>query len=139
MPPPKKNDILSSKRDATNVVSIQPKVSLKDVAKKPIKDSSKPKLEDKDSWLENIVEFVDPTGLTSYDDVYRSYKNTGLSGETALEALGALPFIGKIGKSGKVIAGGFGLLTDAVKAAQAVADAKAAAEKKANEDALKAS
>jgi hypothetical protein len=46
MPPTEKNDILSSKRDATNVVGIQPKVSLKDVAKKPIKDPSKPKAED---------------------------------------------------------------------------------------------
>lgn len=46
MPPTEKNDILSSKRDATNVVGMQPKLSLKDVAKKPIKDSSKPKTED---------------------------------------------------------------------------------------------
>jgi hypothetical protein len=46
MPPTEKNDILSSKRDATIVVGMQPKLSLKDVAKKPIKDPSKPKAED---------------------------------------------------------------------------------------------
>lgn len=75
-------------------------------------------VEDNDSWLENIAEIVDPTGISSWDDVYRAYKNTGLSGETALEALGAIPLLGKIGKSGKIIAGGFGLLQDAVKASK---------------------
>ena len=118
MPPPEKKNSFTTKRDNTFVEGKQPKPALKDVAKKNIVNSSKPKLEDNDSWLENIVEFIDPTGLTSYDDVYRSYKNTGLSGETALEALGALPLMGKIGKSGKVIVGGFDLLTDAVKAAK---------------------
>lgn len=64
-----------------------------------------------DSVLENIIEFIDPTGLTSWDDVRRSYKENGLfSGTTALEIFGALPLLGKIGKSGKVIAGGFELL-----------------------------
>jgi hypothetical protein len=90
------------------------------VLKKAIKENSKPKpvpkpvpkeqLEDNDSWLENAWEVVDPSGTSSYDDVYRSYKNTGLSGETALEAFGALPLIGKIGKSGKIISGGFNIL-----------------------------
>jgi hypothetical protein len=59
--------------------------------------------EDNDSWLENISEIVDPTGVSSWDDVYRSYKNTGLSGETALEVFGALPLLGKVGKAGKMI------------------------------------
>jgi hypothetical protein len=58
--------------------------------------------EDNDSWLENISEIVDPTGVSSWDDVYRSYKNSGLSGETALEAFGALPLLGKVGKVGKI-------------------------------------
>lgn len=55
-------------------------------------------VEDNDSWLENIGEIVDPTGLSSWDDVYRAYKNSGLSKETALESFGALPFLGKISK-----------------------------------------
>jgi hypothetical protein len=67
-------------------------------------------LKDDDSTLENIVEFVDPTGLLSWDDVKRSYQNTGFSPQTGLEFLGALPLLGKIGKSGKVIAGGTDLL-----------------------------
>ena len=75
-------------------------------------------VEDNDSWLENIAEVFDPTGLSSWDDVYRAYQNTGLSGETALEVFGAIPLLGKIGKSGKIITGGFGLLQDAVKASK---------------------
>ena len=56
-----------------------------------------------DSFMENVIEIVDPTGVSSYDDVYRSYKKNGLfSGETALEVFGAIPLIGKVGKVGKI-------------------------------------
>lgn len=51
-----------------------------------------------DSNLENLFEILDPTGISSYDDVYREYKKSGLSPETAMEVIGALPFVGKIGK-----------------------------------------
>lgn len=52
-----------------------------------------------DSLAEDIFEFLDPTGISSYDDVYRSYKKNGLlSLDTGLEILGALPIIGKGGK-----------------------------------------
>lgn len=54
-----------------------------------------------DSTLENIAEVFDPTGITSWDDVYRSYKETGWSPDTALEIFGALPMLGKVGKAGK--------------------------------------
>lgn len=54
-----------------------------------------------DSNLENILEIVDPTGISSYDDVYRSYKKSGMSPETYLEIVGALPLLGKIGKTAK--------------------------------------
>jgi hypothetical protein len=37
-----------------------------------------------DSNLENIAEIFDPTGITSWDDVYRSYKETGVSPQTAI-------------------------------------------------------
>lgn len=58
----------------------------------------------KDSNLENILEVVDPTGISSWDDVYRSAKNTGItSKETALEVLGALPLLNKVGKVGKAL------------------------------------
>lgn len=54
-----------------------------------------------DSTLENIIEVFDPTGITSWDDVYRSYQETGFSPETALEVMGALPLLGKLGKLSK--------------------------------------
>jgi hypothetical protein len=73
---------------------------------------------DEDSNAENLLEIIDPTGYSSWDDVAKAYKKSGVSWETALEVLGALPFLGKIGKSGKVIAGGFGLLQDAIKASK---------------------
>ena len=55
-------------------------------------------VEDNDSWLENIAEIVDPTGISSWDDIYRAYKNSGVGKELALESLGAIPFLGKISK-----------------------------------------
>ena len=73
---------------------------------------------DEDSNAENLWEIVDPTGYSSWDDIAKAYKKSGVSWETALEVLGAIPFLGKIGKSGKVIAGGFGLLQDAIKASK---------------------
>lgn len=55
-------------------------------------------VEDNDSWLENISEIVDPTGISSWDDIYRAYKNSGVGKELALESLGAIPFLGKVSK-----------------------------------------
>lgn len=53
-----------------------------------------------DSLLENAVEFVDPLGVASYDDVYRAY-NEYKAGDSGLlnlmvETVGALPVINKI-------------------------------------------
>jgi uncharacterized protein (DUF1778 family) len=56
-----------------------------------------------DSTLENIFEIIDPTGLSSWDDVYKSYKETGMSPQTELEIFGALPLLGKVGKFGKIM------------------------------------
>jgi hypothetical protein len=56
-----------------------------------------------DSDFEDVLEFVDPTGLSSWDDVYRAIKDPSVSiPEAGLEAFGALPLIGK---SGKVLKG----------------------------------
>ena len=55
-----------------------------------------------DSNLENIIEVVDPTGLSSWDDVADSYEKTGMSPQTGLEIFGAFPLIGKLGNVGKV-------------------------------------
>lgn len=51
------------------------------------------KQKQKDSLPEDLIELVDPSGTLSYDDVMRSYDRTGLSKETAIEAVGALPLL----------------------------------------------
>ena len=62
-----------------------------------------PRQADGDRLGENIFEFVDPTGVSSWDDVYRSAKTNGVtSSETLKETMGALPFVG----SGKKIVKG---------------------------------
>ena len=55
----------------------------------------------KDSLLEDIVEVIDPTGISSWDDIYRSYQKSGMEGDTPIEILGALPLLGKVGKIAK--------------------------------------
>ena len=68
----------------------------------------------KDSMSEDLFELVDPTGFSSWDDVKDAYNRTGISPETTIEALGALPVIGKFGKVIK----GFKLGTDFFKEAK---------------------
>lgn len=83
--------------------------------------------EDKDSWFENFVEIIDPFGVTSSDDAYRSIKNvknnpsTEATIDAALESAGALPLVKKaklIGKlkrsfeAGKFAGRGKGVITD---------------------------
>ena len=58
--------------------------------------------------LTDIVKLADPTGVTSYGDVYNAFKkvknnfNESNLNSLAFEILGALPAIGKIGKLAKV-------------------------------------
>ena len=59
-----------------------------------------------DSTLENIFEIIDPSGMSSWDDVYKSYQETGMSPQTELEIFGALPLLGKVGKFGKILGEG---------------------------------
>jgi gas vesicle protein len=64
-------------------------------------------MERKDSLMENILEFVDPTGITSYDDAYRAYNSMKAAGrvvpnfEEFVDMLGAVPMVGKVGKVAK--------------------------------------
>lgn len=83
---------------------------------------------DGDSLMENVFEFVDVTGISSWDDVYRSTKDN-TQGTTTLEIMGALPFVGKfakiVSKTSKTIPAkiiGYGPL--AVKGAENVQDVK---------------
>lgn len=93
-------------------------IEAEDMIKKGLISTKRKVDENGDDDGENVFEIFDPTGISSWDDVYRSYKNTGVSWETGLETLGALPLIGKIGKSGKIITGGFGMLQNTLKAAK---------------------
>lgn len=55
---------------------------------------SESKLNDVDSLFEDILEVADPTGILSWDDVYRAWYNDD---ETkVMDALGALPYLGKL-------------------------------------------
>jgi hypothetical protein len=56
-----------------------------------------------ESTYENVLEILDPTGISSWDDVYKEYQESGMSPETKLEIFGALPLLGKVGKLGKSI------------------------------------
>lgn len=60
------------------------------------------KMSDGDPLWENIIEFVDMTGVASYDDAWRAYTDykKGDIGELSLmlEGVGALPIVGKIKK-----------------------------------------
>jgi hypothetical protein len=56
-----------------------------------------------DSTFENILEFIDPTGVSSYDDVYRTFNDTNAPWwEKTLSVAAALPVVGKLGKGAKV-------------------------------------
>lgn len=55
---------------------------------------SESKLNDVDSLFEDVMEVADPTGILSWDDVYRAWYNDD---ETkVMDALGALPYLGKL-------------------------------------------
>lgn len=72
--------------------------------KKKTKVEKKPEpLIDTDSWTENIAEIFDPTGITSWDDAYRSIKNLkndpkkiGNYTTAGADILGAVPVLGKL-------------------------------------------
>jgi hypothetical protein len=59
-----------------------------------------------DSLGENIWEWLDPTGTSSWDDVRRSWNDTSIDKpwyQTPLEIAGAIPIFGKLGKVGKAV------------------------------------
>jgi len=57
----------------------------------------------KDSLAENVVEFLDPTGISSWDDAYRTFNDPNAAWwEKGLSVAAALPVVGKVGKAAKV-------------------------------------
>lgn len=61
-----------------------------------------------DGGMENLLEFIDPTGLSSWDDAYRAYQGMKQDGRylpnfgEAADMFGAIPLIGKAGKGAKL-------------------------------------
>lgn len=86
-----------------------------------------------DSLPEDILEILDPTGISSWDDVYRAGKDfvknpswmTGLS--AGVEAAGAIPVLGKIGKGIKYGSKGINLLKKSTNLADIIGDGFSAA------------
>lgn len=60
------------------------------------------KYADRDGTFENVLEFIDPTGISSWDDVSRSFRNPSASNmERGFALFSALPYVGKLGKLAK--------------------------------------
>lgn len=82
-------------------------------------------MERDDSLMENILEFVDPTGITSYDDAYRAYQSMKADGRALpnfgefVDMLGAVPVLGKLGKAGKAAGAGMKMVQKASAGARA--------------------
>lgn len=54
-------------------------------------------------WLKTGVQVLDPTGISSYGDVYDDWKNPDVPWwDASLTTLGALPVVGKFGKAAKI-------------------------------------
>ena len=51
-----------------------------------------------DSILGNIVKVADPTGISSYPDVWKAWTDGNFDYKDIVEPLGALPIVGKVGK-----------------------------------------
>ena len=60
------------------------------------------KYADSDGGFENFLEFIDPTGISSWDDVSRTFRNPSASNlERGFALFSALPYVGKLGKLAK--------------------------------------
>lgn len=61
-----------------------------------------------DGGMENLLEFIDPTGFSSWDDAYRAYQGMKRDGRylpnfgEAADMFGAIPLVGKVGKGAKL-------------------------------------
>jgi hypothetical protein len=78
--------------------------SLRLPAAKPASNYIK-ELGDKYPIAKSVVQFVDPTGVTSHDDVKKAWNDGKTNSDDILEPLGAIPLIGKIPKVIKAIKG----------------------------------
>ena len=63
-----------------------------------------------DSLGENILEFFDPTGISSWDDAYRAYNKEDWGLNEVLDMAGAIPFFGRAARFLKAGKKGFDLV-----------------------------
>lgn len=61
----------------------------------------------KSSWynspIASIIKIADPTGISSYGDVYNAWTDNKFDYQDILAPIGALPLVGKFGKLGKAV------------------------------------
>jgi hypothetical protein len=80
-----------------------------------------------DSLGENIWEWLDPTGISSWDDVSRKFNDPNAAWwEKGLEVAGAIPVFGKFGKGAKAVGAGVDVASKVGKAAKEVEAASTA-------------
>ena len=53
--------------------------------------------------IASVVKMVDPTGITSYGDIYNAWTDGKFDYNDVLEPIGAIPLIGKLGKGLKLV------------------------------------
>ena len=75
-----------------------------------------PDVREGDSLFENIIEVVDPTGISSHDDAERAWNKEDKDAWDYVDMAGAIPLAGKLFKGAKLLKGGFNLYKNARKA-----------------------
>ena len=84
-----------------------------------------PDVREGDSLFENIIEVVDPTGISSHDDAERAYNKEDKGVWDYVDMAGAIPLAGKLFKGAKLLKGGFNLYKNAGKASGILTGTKA--------------
>jgi hypothetical protein len=73
----------------------------------------------RDSNVENVIEFFDPTSISSWDDAKEAYNKKDKGVMDYVDMFGAVPILGKAGKIAKAAGKGFNLYKSASKTASA--------------------
>jgi hypothetical protein len=73
----------------------------------------------RDSTVENVVEFFDPTGISSWDDAIEAYNKKDKGVMDYVDMFGAVPLLGKVGKIARAAGKGFDLYKSASRTASA--------------------
>jgi hypothetical protein len=90
-------DFESYRRNPTNIYA-KSQIEAEDMIKKGLINTRRRVDENGDDRGENLFEIFDPTGISSWNDVSKEYGRSGLSLQTGIEALGAVPLLSKVSK-----------------------------------------